>query len=165
MTGAGGSVLGHPERGRVAAGYALWGMAVSGARDNGAFLRRAVFVIVLLHLAYATAGLVANPDFATGAAATSRRLLGVDFNGWHALSGFALFVPGLVLARRTDWALPYALAATTGLLGTGLWALVDTTPGGLLYFPNNDADAMFHIGSAAIFAIVVAAHLVVVGRR
>lgn len=124
-----------------------------------------MFAIALVQLAWAAAGLVANPDFATGAAATSRRVLGVDFNGWHALAGFALFGPGLVLARRTEWALPYAFAAIAGLLGTALWTLVDSTPGGLLYFPNDSADVLFHIGSAAIFAIVVAAHLVAVHRR
>lgn len=62
------------------------------------FLTAAVAVISVTQLGYATAGLLANPDFSTGPAVTSVRVLGVDFNGWHALAGFALFAPGLLAA-------------------------------------------------------------------
>jgi len=45
-------------------------------------------------------GLIVNPDFATGNSVTSERVLGVDMNGWHALSGFLVAVPALMLATR-----------------------------------------------------------------
>src|SRR5882672_10661596 len=62
----------------------------------------AVLVVSLARLAWSVAGLIANPDFATGDAATAKQVLGVDFNGWHALSGILLALPGLLGARRAD---------------------------------------------------------------
>lgn len=105
-------------------------------------------------LAWSIPGLILNPDFATGAAATSEKVLGVDMNGWHAVSGFLIGFPGFVAARRRTWSAFFVLSAAAGLAATGVWALVSTRPlGGLFYFPGNVSDAVLHFGTAAIFAV------------
>src|SRR5947209_7364646 len=86
------------------------------AEKRPAFIQVAVFSISLAFLVWNVAGLIANPDFSTGGDATSSQVLGVDFNGWHAVLGFALFGPGLFFALRKDWALLFALAAIVSLV-------------------------------------------------
>lgn len=128
-------------------------------RHSPAFLRAAVLFVSVAQLGFATAGLIANPDFARGSAATSVAVLGVDFNGWHAVAGFALFGPGLVAAKRVDWSFWYAVSATAVLVVTGVWGLLDPRPvAGLLFFPDNMGDAAFHFASAAIFAVILLVH-------
>jgi hypothetical protein len=121
------------------------------ATGRPAFIQTAVFAISFVLLAWSVAGLIANPDFATGNGATSTQVLGIDFNGWHAVSGFALFGPGLLFALRKDWALLFSLAAVVALVASGAWALADTRPAGVLYFQHNRADALLHFGSAAAY--------------
>src|SRR3712207_6045949 len=65
----------------------------------------AAIVGSIVVLVWSVPGLIVNPDFATGDAATSERVLGVDMNGWHALSGFLIAIPALVLARTRHAAL------------------------------------------------------------
>jgi hypothetical protein len=103
-------------------------------------------------------GLIVNPDFATGDAATSERVLAVDMNGWHALSGFLIAIPGFFAALRREWSALFDLAAAAGLIGTAIWALMSTeVAGGLFYFPHNEADGVLHLGTSAIF-LAGAAH-------
>ena len=108
----------------------------------------------LVVLIWSVPGLIINPDFATGDAATAERVLGSDMNGWHAVSGFLVAIPVLLAAWR---ARPPVLAALLvlsagSLVATGLWALADTTPAwGLFSFPNNEADALLHFATAAIW--------------
>jgi Domain of unknown function (DUF4383) len=140
------------ERPAVAASATAW-------RHSPAFLRGAVLSVSVAQLGFAVAGLIANPDFARGAAATSVSVLGVDFNGWHALAGFAVFGPGLVAARRADWSFWYAISAMAVLVVTGVWGLLDRRPAaGLLFFPDNVGDAVFHFLSAALFAVILLVH-------
>lgn len=47
----------------------------------------------------------------------------------------------------------------SGTAGAGIWALFDTQPAWVFTFPNNTADAVFHLSTGAIFAIVVAIQL------
>ena len=54
-------------------------------------------------LVWSVPGIIVNPDFATGDAATAERVLGVDMNGWHAVSGFLVAIPGFLAALRRDW--------------------------------------------------------------
>jgi hypothetical protein len=100
---------------------------------------------------WSLAGLIANPDFAIGESATSARVLGVDMNGWHAVSGFLIAVPGLVASRRRDWSFLLAIVAAVGLIATGVWALIDIRPFGVLYLPEAVPDALLHFATAAIF--------------
>jgi Domain of unknown function (DUF4383) len=120
-----------------------------------AFIQVLVFGISLAFLSWSVAGLIANPDFATGTDATTKQVLGIDFNGWHAVSGVALFGPGLFFALRKDWALLFALAAIVSLVASGAWALLDTRPANVLYFKHNRADAALHFGSAAAYGLAV----------
>lgn len=141
-----------PETAMLAAPAATW-------RRSPAFLRGAILFVCVVQLGFAVAGLIANPDFARGAAATSVPVLGVDFNGWHAVAGFALFGPGLLAARRAYWAFWYAISATAVLVVTGAWGLLDHRPAaGLLFFPDNVGDGVFHFASAAVFAVILIAH-------
>lgn len=103
-------------------------------------------------LVWSVPGIIVNPDFATGDAATAERVLGVDMNGWHAVSGFLVAIPGFLAALRRDWSALFCLAAAAGLVATAIWALASTqVAGGLFYFPNGEADAVLHLGTSAIF--------------
>jgi hypothetical protein len=109
-------------------------------------------------LVWSVPGLIVNPDFATGDAATSELVLGVDMNGWHAVSGFLVAIPGFFAALRAPWSAAFNLAAAASLIATGVWALLDThVAGGLFYFPNSTPDALLHFGTSAIF-LAGAAH-------
>ena len=57
----------------------------------------------LVVLLWSIPGLIVNPDFAIGDDATSEVVLGVDMNGWHAVSGFLIAIPGLLVASRPTW--------------------------------------------------------------
>ena len=80
-------------------------------------------------------------------------MLGVDFNGVHALSGLLLFLPAFYFALRPKWALYYAIYVAIALWVTGIWALFDEQPAWVFTFPNNEADAMFHLATGTVFAL------------
>ena len=110
-------------------------------------------------LVWSVPGIIVNPDFATGDAATAERVLGVDMNGWHAVSGFLVAIPGFLAALRRDWSALFCLAAAAGLVATAIWALASTqVAGGLFYFPNGEADAVLHLGTSAIFIAGAVSH-------
>jgi len=105
-------------------------------------------------LVWSIPGLIANPDFATGDDATSVRVLAVDMNGWHAVSGFLIALPALFAATRRAYAVIFDLVAAASLCATAVWALAETqVAGGLFYFPHGEADAILHVGTATIFLI------------
>ena len=115
-----------------------------------------VLALTIFNTAWAIAGLAANPSFATGAAATSVRVLGVDFNGWHAVSGLLVFVPGFYFVYKGGLPLrAYAIAMVPALALPGLWALVDSRPMGLWPFEHPSADAILHFANAAAYAALV----------
>lgn len=112
----------------------------------------------LVVLMWSVPGLIVNPDFGVGDDATAERVLGADMNGWHALSGFLVAVPALLLVPRPRLLAVYLPLAAGGLIATGIWALLSTeVAGGLFYFPNNEADALLHFGTSAIWLGGVAA--------
>jgi hypothetical protein len=116
-------------------------------------------------LVWSVPGLIANPDFHIGDSATSVRVLGVDMNGWHAVSGFLVAIPGFFAALRRSWSALFDLAAAGALLSTAVWAALSTqVAGGLFYFPHGDADALLHIGTSMIF-LAGAAHYYLAARR
>ena len=114
-------------------------------------VQKGVLAICLFQLGWATAGLIAEPSFDFGEGAPTATVLWVDFNGVHALSGFLLFAPGLLFATRKSWAMLYSWATAFALLVTGLWALASTAPAGVFSFPNNERDAVLHIGTGLAF--------------
>jgi hypothetical protein len=103
-------------------------------------------------LVWSIPGFIVNPDFATGDSASAQRVLGVDMNGWHALSGFFVAIPALLLASRPYAAAVFELATAASLIATGVWALVDSqVAGGLFYLPHEATDALLHFATSAIF--------------
>jgi hypothetical protein len=128
--------------------------SLAGEREGWTFAQKAVLAIALFQLGWSLAGFIAEPTFAVGADAPTERVLGVDFNGWHSLSGLLLFGPALVFALRPDWALLYAGAAGALLVITGLWALVSERVAYVFTFPNNESDAVLHLATGALFLVV-----------
>jgi Domain of unknown function (DUF4383) len=121
------------------------------------FAQWGIVVLASVQLLWSVAGLIAQPTFSTGADAPTTSVLGVDFNGIHALSGFVLFLPAYYFALKPTWALYYALYAAFALLASGIWAFLSTAPAwGLLTFPNNEGDAQFHVATGLLFAAVAA---------
>ena len=117
-------------------------------------------------LAWSIPGLIVNPDFSTGDAATAERVLGADMNGWHALSGFLVAIPAILAAFFARPPVTAVLVALSGasLIATGVWALADTKiAGGLFSFPNNEADALLHFATASIFLAGAAHYLLNAG--
>jgi uncharacterized protein DUF4383 len=133
--------------------------AAAATREPWTFAQKAIVVLAALQLLWATAGLIAEPSIDFGEDAVTERVLGVDFNGVHALSGFLLFLPAFYFALRPKWALYYAIYVAGALILTGIWALFDTQPAWVFTFPNNSADGIFHIATGALFAIVAAIQL------
>jgi uncharacterized protein DUF4383 len=113
-------------------------------------------------LVWSVPGLIANPDFSIGDSATAKRVLGVDMNGWHAVSGFLVAIPGLFAALRRSWSVAFVVAAAGALIATAVWALFDTqVAAGLFYFPSNEADALLHFATSAIFLAGAAHHFLI----
>jgi uncharacterized protein DUF4383 len=112
----------------------------------------------LVILVWSVPGLILNPDFSVGDSATVERILGSDMNGWHAVSGFLVAVPALVILPNPRLTALYLVVAAGSLIATAVWALLSTRPaGGLFYFPHNESDALLHVATAAIF-LAGAAH-------
>jgi len=78
---------------------------------------------------------------------------------FFALSGFLLFLPAFYFARRPRWAVLYAIYVAVALLVTGVWAIFSTSPAGVFTFPNNGADAVLHITTGVVFAVIAAIQL------
>ena len=124
--------------------------------ESGSFLKPGVLLLSVVNSLWALAGLVANPSFATGDAATSVTVLGIDFNAWHALSGLAVFLPGLYIVRWSGYVVrAYALAMIPAVALPGLWALFDDRPLGLWPFDHAESDAMLHFATAMGYAAVL----------
>lgn len=130
--------------------------AAAVSRSQWTFAQWGVVVLAVIQLAWALAGLIAEPSFHFGDGAPTQRVLGVDFNGVHALSGFLLFAPAFFFALKPRWAVLYAIYVAVALIVTGLWAIWSTSPAGIFTFPNNNADAILHITTGVLFAAVAA---------
>lgn len=128
--------------------------ATTASRQPWTFAQWGIVVLATLQLAWATAGLIAEPSFDFGEDAVTERVLWVDFNGVHALSGFLLFLPAYYFALRPKWALYYAIYVAAALILTGVWALFSTQPAWVFTFPNNASDGVFHIATGALFAAI-----------
>lgn len=125
------------------------------------FAQKGIVILAAIQLLWALAGFIAEPNFSLADDAPTERMLGVDFNGYHALAGLLLFGPAFYFALRPKWALYYAIYAAGALFVTGIWALFDTQPAWVFTFPNNSSDAIFHLATGALFAIVA---VVQIGR-
>jgi len=133
--------------------------AAAAPRTQWTFAQWGIVVVATFQLLWATAGLIAEPSFDFGDGAATERVLGVDFNGVHALSGFLLFLPAYYFALKPRWAVLYAIYVAVALLVTGVWAIFSTSPAGIFTFPNNGADAILHIATGVAFAAIAAIQL------
>jgi hypothetical protein len=130
--------------------------AAAPRQEQWTFAQWALVIVISLQLIWALAGLIAEPSFDFGDDAATARVLGVDFNGVHALSGFLLLLPGYYFATRAKWAVYYCLYVAAALWATGIWALFDNQPAYVFTFPNNEADAYFHLATGTLFALIAA---------
>lgn len=75
-------------------------------------------------------------------------------NGWHAVSGFLIVIPVLVVFFNEELLTWVMAAATFTLYGTAVWALLSERPAaGLFYFPHPTGDVLLHIVTGTIFLI------------
>jgi hypothetical protein len=123
-------------------------------RRGWTFAQWGLLIICIVHLIQAVIGFIAEPSFATGPGAPTEQILGMDYNGWHAVAGLALFGPGLVFCLRNSWAVLYLLAAAVAGGLPGVWALFSHQVAYVFTFPNNITDAIVHFVTAAIMAAV-----------
>ena len=128
--------------------------ATAPRQGQWTFAQWALVVLASLQLLWATAGLIAEPSIDFGDGAVTAPVLGVDFNGVHALSGFLLFLPGYYFATRARWAVYYSIYVAVALWVTGIWAFFDKQPAYVFTFPNNHADAYFHMATGTLFALI-----------
>ena len=118
------------------------------------FAQIGLLIICVLHVIQAVVGFIAEPSFATGPGAPTVQIFGMDYNGWHAVAGLALFAPGLVFAMRKSWSVLYLLvAAVLGAL-PGIWAFFSHQVAFFFTFPNNTMDAVVHMVTAAVMITV-----------
>jgi hypothetical protein len=126
----------------------------TAGRQPWTFAQKGIVVLAAIQLLWALAGFVAEPNFSLGENAPTERVLGVDFNGYHALAGLLLFGPAFYFALNPRWALYYAIYVAVALIVTGIWALFDEQPAWVFTFPNNSSDAIFHLVGGTLFALV-----------
>ena len=131
-------------------------MEASYSWERWTFAQKALLILAALQLLWALAGFIAEPSFQVGSDAPTEKVLWVDFNGIHALSGLLLFGPAFYFARRPDWALYYTLYIVVALYATGIWAMFDEQPGWVFTFPDNANDGIFHLATGTLFLAVAA---------
>jgi hypothetical protein len=118
------------------------------------FAQIGLLIICSVHVIQAVIGFILEPSFATGPTAPTVQLLGMDYNGWHAVAGLALFGPGLVFALRKSWSVLYLLLAAVAGALPGIWAFFSQQVAYIFTFPNNTTDAVVHLVTAAIMVAV-----------
>lgn len=123
------------------------------------FAQVGLVIICVFHVIQAVIGFILNPSFATGPDAPTVQLLGMDYNGWHAVAGLALFAPGLVFAIRKSWSVLYLLLAAIAGALPGIWAFFSHQVAFVFNFPNNTVDAVVHLVTAAIMVGVAAVQI------
>ena len=123
------------------------------------FAQIGLLIIAAFHVIQAVIGFIIEPSFATGPGAPTAQVLGMDYNGWHAVAGLALFGPGLVFAIRKSWSVLYLiLAAIAGAL-PGIWAFFSHQVAFVFSFPYNTTDAVVHLVTAAVMLAVAAVQI------
>jgi hypothetical protein len=120
------------------------------------FAQIGLLIICVVHVIQAVIGFILEPSFATGPTAPTVQLLGMDYNGWHAVAGLALFGPGLVFALRKSWSVLYLLLAAVAGALPGIWAFFSQQVAYIFTFPHNTTDAVVHLVTAAIMVAVAA---------
>lgn len=130
-----------------------------GCNVRWSFAQIGLLIICAFHVVQAVIGFIMNPSFATGPSAPTVQLFGMDYNGWHAVAGLALFAPGLVFAMRKSWAVLYLLLAAIAGALPGIWAFFSHQVAVVFTFPNNVTDAVVHLVTAAVMVAVAAVQI------
>lgn len=61
-------------------------------------------------------------------------------------------IPALLVAMRPRFAAVYATVAAGSLIGTAVWALIEThAAGGLFYFAHQNTGALLHLATSTIW--------------
>lgn len=128
-------------------------------RRTWTFAQYGLLVIAVLHVLQAIIGFIAEPSFATGPDAPTVQILGMDYNGWHAVAGLALFGPALFFCRRNSWAVLYLLVAAVAGALPGVWAFFSHQVAYVFTFPNNITDAIVHLVTAAVMLAIAAVQI------
>ena len=131
-------------------------MTNGGGTARWSFAQIGLLVICAFHVIQAVIGFIVEPSFATGPNAPTAQVLGMDYNGWHAVAGLALFAPGLFFAMRKSWSVLYLLAAAVAGALPGIWAFFSHQVAYVFTFPNNTTDAVVHLITAAVMIAVAA---------
>ncbi|MGV9799029.1 DUF4383 domain-containing protein [Mycobacterium sp. NPDC003449] len=118
------------------------------------FAQWGLLIIAAFHVVQAIIGFILEPSFATGPGAPTVQLFGMDYNGWHAVAGLALFGPGLILCWRKSWSVLYLLLAAVAGALPGIWAFFSNQVAYVFSFPNNVTDAVVHLVTAAAMLAV-----------
>jgi hypothetical protein len=118
------------------------------------FAQVALLIIAAFHVIQSIAGFIIEPSFATGPDAPTAQVLGMDYNGWHAVAGLALFAPGFVFALRKSWSVLYLFIAAVGGALPGIWAFFSNQVAYIFAFPNNITDAVVHLVTSAVMIAV-----------
>lgn len=126
---------------------------------NWTLAQSGLLVISVVHVVIAIVGFAAEPSFEVGPGSPTAQVALMDYNGWHAVAGLALFLPGVLFALRRSWAVAYLVVGGIGGALPGVWALFSHQVAYVFTFPNNITDAVVHfvtggvmIGLAAIQA-------------
>ncbi len=109
-----------------------------------------LLVIAAAHVVLAIVGYVAEPSFEVGPGSPTAQVAFMDYNGWHAVAGLALFLPGLLFAYRNSWAVAYLVVGGIGGALPGFWALFSHQVAYVFTFPNNITDAAVHFVTGAV---------------
>jgi hypothetical protein len=127
---------------------------MTATRRAWTFAQYGLLIISVLHVIQAIVGFILEPSFATGPDAPTVQILGMDYNGWHAVAGLALFGPGLFFCLRNSWAVLYLLAAAVAGALPGIWAFFSHQVAYVFTFPNNITDAVVHLITATVMAAI-----------
>ncbi len=123
------------------------------------FAQYGLLAICVVQVALAVVGFIAEPSFATGPGAPTVQILGMDYNGWHAVAGLALFGPGLFFARRKSWSVLYLVVGAAAGALPGIWAFFSQQVAYVFTFPNNMTDGVVHIVVAVVMLTVAAVQI------
>jgi hypothetical protein len=126
--------------------------------SRGTLAQRASIAIGAFYLFSGVAGLIVNPDFGTGDSTSAKQFL-IDWNGWHAVLTLLLVPPAFAAATRPIWATGFLAYNALVNSATGVWALFDKTPLGVLDLPNVATDVVLHFIVAGVSAAVVVVQL------
>ncbi len=125
---------------------------------NGTLAQRASIWLGAFIALGGIVGLIVHPDFGTGSDVSSELFL-IDWNGWHAVSALALAATAFIAAAKPLWAVAFLAGNAIGNVGESVWAMIDSTPLGVLHFPNIAADVAFHFAIATVSLVAMVIQL------